>query len=119
MAPHPIAQQAAHIAVELRQLQKRIAEETESNPHVVEDRATLDLIRELKSAVDAMRLLLWKYIDKQATERATLANSERLMAATEALKALRSDRTTQADTGSSFIESISSMVERYRPNKAA
>jgi hypothetical protein len=113
MAPHPIAQRAAQLAVELRELQTQITVEARNCPkRLAEDKATLELIRELKSAVDAMRMLLWRYIDQQAAERASTANAHGLNEATAALRSLRAENLPSA-AAESFIESVTSMVDRY------
>jgi hypothetical protein len=119
MAPHPIAQRAARLAVELKELQARIRAEAQDCPkRLVEDRATLELIRELKSAVDAMRMLLWRYIDQQAAEHVRAANAEKLNDATAALRSLRAEN-LPSNAGESFIEAVSSMVDRYGAKPAA
>jgi len=116
MSPHPIAKRAAHVAVELRELQAQITAEAQDCPkRLAEDQATLELIRELKSAVDAMRMLLWRYIDQQAAERASAANAYRLNEATAVLRSLRAENLPSMVTAS-FIESISSVVENYGKN---
>jgi hypothetical protein len=112
---NPLRSRAAHLAVELRELQKQIQAGPTADD-ILEDKATLDLIRELKSAVDAMRLLLWKYIDASASRCPRQADARRLNDATAMLKALGlNDHSQQGAV--SFIDSVSEVVDRYHASR--
>lgn len=85
----------------------------------------VDLLAELKAAVDNMRLLLWKYIETaSAVDPRRMQEgleSERLRRATEFLQLLRQRLGhTQSEGPVSFIEKISATIkERLKDPRAA
>jgi hypothetical protein len=87
---------------------------------LIEQVLTLDVMRDFKQAVDAMRHLLWIYIE--AASRATSGDINdsihglRLQRATEILRSLREGGipiTRQFPEGQSFIEQVEALVSYY------
>lgn len=109
---HPLRLRAAHIAVELRELQKQLATDDHSPEQVVQDQSSLDLIRELKSAVDAMRQILWKYIDTSASGCPKRADAELLNNATAMLRSLNTQN-VPSPQAASFIDTVAAVVDKY------
>lgn len=109
-----LRQRAAHIAVELRELQKQLATQGYCPQQVVQDRTTMELIRELKSGVDAMRQILWKYIDSTAAGCPSRTDSRLLNDATAMLKSL-SALNVQEGQGQSFVETVNAVVDKHTP----
>lgn len=87
---------------------------------LIEQAITLDVMRDFKLAVDAMRHLLWIYIE--AASRATAGDINdtihglRLQRATEILRSLREGGipiSRQLPEGRSFIEQVEALVSYY------
>jgi len=84
----------------------------------------VDLLTELKTAVDDMRLLLWKYIETASEANPQKVqdglDSQRLQRVTKFLQLLR-DRlgSSSDDQPVSFIERISATVKKSLGEKAA
>jgi predicted DNA-binding protein len=92
---------------------------------VIEQAITLDVMRDFKLAVDAMRHLLWIYIE--AASRATSGDINdtihglRLQRATEILRSLREGGipiSRQMPEGRSFIEQVEALVNYYSQREA-
>jgi len=114
---HPLRSRAAQIAAELRELQKQLASAEYTPQQVVQDQATLELIRELKLAVDAMRQILWKYIDSSAAACPTKTSAQLLSDATALLRSLGSHNVPTQPV--SFIDVVSAFVEQHPSSKSA
>lgn len=114
---HPLRTRAAHLAVELRELQKQLASAEYTPQQVVQDQTTLDMIRELKLAVDTMRQLLWKYIDASAAACPTKTDAQLLNDATALLRSLGSHNVPTQPV--SFIDAVSAFVEQHPSSKTA
>lgn len=114
---HPLRLRAAHIAVELRELQTQLATADHTPEQVVQDQSTLELIRELKSAVDAMRQILWKYIDTSVAGCPKQADAALLNSATAMLRSLNAQNVHSSEADASFIETVSAVVEKYSHSK--
>lgn len=87
---------------------------------LIEEMLTLEVMRDFKQAVDAMRHLLWIYIE--AASRATSGDINdsihglRLQRATEILRNLREGGvpiSRQLPEGRSFIEQVEALVSYY------
>lgn len=87
---------------------------------LIEQALTLEVMRDFKQAVDAMRHLLWIYIE--AASRATSGDINhsihclRLQRATEILRSLREGGvpiSRQLPEGRSFIEQVEALVNYY------
>lgn len=87
---------------------------------LIEQALTLEVMRDFKQAVDAMRHLLWIYIE--AASRATSGDINhsihglRLQRATEILRGLREGGvpiSRQLPEGRSFIEQVEALVNYY------
>lgn len=87
---------------------------------LIEQVLTLEVMRDFKQAVDAMRHLLWIYIE--AASRATSGDINdsihglRLQRATEILRSLREGGipiSRQLPEGRSFIEQVEALVSYY------
>jgi len=115
---HPLRSRAAHIAVELRELQKQLATADHTPEQVVQDQSTLELIRELKSAVDAMRQILWKYIDTSVAGCPTKADARLLNDATAMLRSL-STQNVPTEQPASFIETVNAFVEKHAKSRSS
>ncbi len=107
----------------LRQLSNSQATDT---PKLIEDTLTIELMANFKSAVDAMRHLLWIYIE--AASRAASGDindpihGPRLRSATEILRALREDGVPLSRNfpgGHSFIEHVETLLAYYSQQEGA
>jgi predicted DNA-binding protein len=93
---------------------------------MIEEILTLEVMRDFKLAVDAMRHLLWIYIE--AASRATSGDINdsihglRLQRATEILRSLRESGfpiSRQLPESRSFIEQVEALVSYYSEQESA
>jgi hypothetical protein len=111
-----------HITEELNDLMRDLSATDDSHAReLVEQVLTTELILDFKASVDAMRHLIWLYIEAlsrvQGKEPLTVMNGLRLQSATNMLRALHSESVPGHLSGSplSFVEHVQTMVENYRP----
>ena len=111
-------ERVCRIAKELNALlvEARTAEKT-GNREAVEDLLTTEVISEFKSTLNAMRHLLWMYIetashlDSQDADYA--AKSERLAQAGEMLRVLRDGTVPAMFSNAGFVDQVSLLVDVY------
>lgn len=109
------------VTEDLNDLLKRLSgAEGEEAAKLLEQALTLEVMQDFKLAVDAMRHLLWIYIE--AASRATVGDVNdtihglRLQRATEILRGLREGGipiSRQLPEGRSFIEQVEALVNYY------
>jgi hypothetical protein len=116
-----ISSNTSRVAKDLNDLLKRLSDSRgPDTAQLIEQTVTLEVMNNFKRAVDAMRHLLWIYVE--AASRAAsgdINNSvhgERLQQATEVLRGLREDGVPirrQLSEGSSFVEQVEALLTYY------
>jgi hypothetical protein len=81
-----------------------------------------EMLSEFKSAVDAMRHLLWIYVEAvyrtQGREPATVAEAARLQRAVDMLRSLHPSATPPTlSTGQTFFDHMQTVVDEYNTMK--
>jgi acetylornithine deacetylase/succinyl-diaminopimelate desuccinylase-like protein len=111
-----------HLTRELNALLKELATVREEHAcELVEEVLTEETVKQFKSAVDAMRRLLWLYIEAAAaaghsSHPRPSRQAATLKRATEALRSLSEDDSLPAKSSAgSFIEKVEAIVERSIP----
>ncbi len=87
---------------------------------LVEQMLTSEVLTDFKISVDAMRHLLWIYIEaaSQTTRPATIIQSARLQKAVDMLRALHSSPVPEQFSGTeTFFEHVQHVVDNYGVKK--
>lgn len=111
-------ERVCRIARELNALlaEARTAEKT-GNRETVENLLTPEVISEFKSSLNAMRHLLWTYIETashlDSQDADYLAKSERLAQAAEMLRILRDGTVPAMFSNAGFVDRVSRLVDLY------
>lgn len=116
-----IGSNTSRVAQDLNDLLKRLTDCPSSQAaQLIEQTLTLDVIGNFKLAVDAMRHLLWIYIEAASRAASGDLNHSihglRLQRATEVLRGLREDGVPirrQLVEGSSFVEQVEALLSYY------
>lgn len=122
-----ISSNTSRVAQDLNDLLTKLTDSPGSNAaNLIEQTLTLDVMGNFKLAVDAMRHLLWIYVE--AASRATSGDldhsihGQRLRRATEVLRGLREDGVPirrQLAEGSSFVEQVEALLTYYSAGETA
>jgi len=113
-----IKERVCRITRELNALlvEARTAEKT-GNRETVENLLTTEVISEFKSSLNAMRHLLWMYIETgsrlDSQDADYVAKSERLAQAAEMLRVLRDGAVPAMFSNAGFVDQVSLMVDVY------
>lgn len=84
---------------------------------LVEEVLTPEIIKALKSSVDAMRRLLWFYIEAASRQTNPRQHNLALEGVVDALRSMRESGTVSSTSASgSFIEKVEAIVERRIPS---
>jgi hypothetical protein len=123
-----ITSNTSRVARDLNDLLRKLTDSRGSDAALlIEETVTLEVMDNFKRAVDAMRHLLWIYVEAASqASSGDLNNSvhgQRLQQATEVLRGLREDGIPirrQLTEGSSFVEQVEALLTYYsgRENQA-